>query len=103
MAVLPVDEELQQKASTLSRMTFTMKNEDHTLGNMLRAVLAGRPAVEYVGYSIPHPTSNQMNLRLQMLGDRPAVKQLSEALGDVAGMCDVLLKAWKKAESQLQN
>lgn len=41
------------------------QNEDHTLGNVLRVVLAGHPDVEFVGYTIPHPSDNKMNLRLQ--------------------------------------
>ncbi|RUS18097.1 hypothetical protein BC937DRAFT_89150, partial [Endogone sp. FLAS-F59071] len=40
-------------------MTFSLKDEDHTLGNALR------PEVDYCGYSIPHPSEAKMNIRIQ--------------------------------------
>ena len=43
------------------------QNEDHTLGNVLRVILSGHSDVEFVGYSIPHPSDSKMNLRLQTL------------------------------------
>ncbi len=47
--------------------TYIFNNEDHTLGNLLRTVLSGHPEVDFVGYSIPHPSESKMNLRLQTL------------------------------------
>lgn len=34
---------------------------------MLRVILSGHSDVEFVGYSIPHPSESVMNLRLQTL------------------------------------
>jgi DNA-directed RNA polymerase I and III subunit RPAC2 len=34
---------------------------------MLRVVLSGHSDVDFVGYSIPHPSESVMNLRLQTL------------------------------------
>ncbi|ABW98233.1 rpc9 (nucleomorph) [Hemiselmis andersenii] len=39
-------------------------NEDHTLGNILRTVIEGNPNIDYVGYNIPHPSENIMNLKI---------------------------------------
>mmetsp|Transcript_31601 Transcript_31601/g.61672 ORF Transcript_31601/g.61672 Transcript_31601/m.61672 type:complete len:101 (-) Transcript_31601:1349-1651(-) len=39
-------------------------NEDHTLGNILRSVIEGNPDIEFVGYNIPHPSENIMNLKI---------------------------------------
>jgi DNA-directed RNA polymerase I and III subunit RPAC2 len=47
--------------------TYIFNNEDHTLGNILRVVLSGHPDVDFVGYSIPHPSEAVMNFRLQTL------------------------------------
>ena len=47
--------------------TYVFNNEDHTLGNVLRVILAGHSDVEFVGYSIPHPSDTKMNMRLQTL------------------------------------
>lgn len=88
-------------ASSLTSMTFAMTGEDHTLGNSLRSVLAARMDVEFVGYSIPHPTQNEMNLRLQTF-DRPAVDILSEGLDDLIGVCEHLKKIWKKSVKEYQ-
>ena len=44
--------------------TYVLIDEDHTLGNALRYMLAKRDDVELVGYSIPHPSENKLNLRI---------------------------------------
>lgn len=82
-------------------MTFAMAGEDHTLGNALRSLLAGRMDVEFVGYSIPHPTQNEMNLRLQTFG-RPAGDILNEGLEDLIGVCGHLKKVWRKSVKEFQ-
>lgn len=45
--------------------TFIIKNEDHTLGNLLRYVITRYPDVEFCGYSMPHPSEAKMHLRIQ--------------------------------------
>jgi DNA-directed RNA polymerase I and III subunit RPAC2 len=47
------------------------------VGNSLRFILAQRSDVEFVGYSIPHPSENRLNLRLQTAG-RDAGEVLQE-------------------------
>ena len=65
-----------------SSATFTLHNEDHTIGNTLRYMLNKTPEVSFVGYSVPHPSEPKMNLRLQTVGP-PAARVLHEALGNV--------------------
>ena len=64
--------------------TFSIKHEDHTLGNALRhiiirkytffiraAILIRRgasPDVDFCGYSIPHPSEDKIHLRIQSRG-----------------------------------
>nr|UXY87485.1 DNA-deirected RNA polymerases I and III 16kDa polypeptide [Cryptomonas sp.] len=43
---------------------FTFYNEDHTLGNVLRFIIQSNPFVEYIGYNVPHPTENIMNIKI---------------------------------------
>ena len=62
--------------------TFTLKDEDHTMGNTLRYVLNKNPAVSFVGYSVPHPAEPKLQLRLQTVGP-PAAAVLQDALGTV--------------------
>lgn len=89
-------------ANSMTCMTFAMTGEDHTLGNAIRGVLAARTDVEFVGYSIPHPTQNEMNLRLQTF-ERPAVEILNEGFDDLIGVCDHLKKLWKKSVKEYQS
>jgi len=58
---------VQQEQNDKRCATYTFNNEDHTLGNLLRTVLSGHSDVEFVGYSIPHPSESKMNLRLQTI------------------------------------
>lgn len=43
---------------------FTFYNENHTLGNLLRFIAQGDPTVKHVGYNMPHPSQNIMNLKI---------------------------------------
>jgi len=63
-----------------SAATFTLHNEDHTIGNSLRYVLNKDPQVSFVGYSVPHPSEPKMNLRIQTVGPS-ATSALHGALG----------------------
>ncbi|RIB00621.1 DNA-directed RNA polymerase [Gigaspora rosea] len=49
-------------------LTFSISGEDHTLGNALRYVITLNPEVEYCGYSIPHPSEDKLNIRIQTTG-----------------------------------
>jgi DNA-directed RNA polymerase I and III subunit RPAC2 len=76
--------------------TFIFYGEDHTLGNALRQVLMRMPSVAFCGYTIPHPSEDEMNMRLQTTG-APAVEVLDEGLRQLAEGCDVLDQAFDEA------
>lgn len=59
---------INQKVGDRTCATYNFKGEDHTLGNLLRFSLIKNPDVEFCGYSITHPSENEMNLRLQTTG-----------------------------------
>lgn len=69
--------------------TFSVKNEDHTLANALRYVIMKNPVVEFCGYSIPHPSEHNFNLRIQTHPDSPqtASDVLDKGLDDLVDMC----------------
>uniref|UniRef100_A0A9I9DLT8 DNA-directed RNA polymerase RBP11-like dimerisation domain-containing protein n=1 Tax=Cucumis melo TaxID=3656 RepID=A0A9I9DLT8_CUCME len=48
-----------------TKSTFSMADEDHTLANALRYTLNQDPRVTFCGYSIPHPSDNRVNIRVQ--------------------------------------
>eukprot|EP00700_Malawimonas_jakobiformis_P001079 EC720323.1.p2 GENE.EC720323.1~~EC720323.1.p2 ORF type:complete len:113 (+),score=17.87 EC720323.1:87-425(+) len=67
----------------VSGATFELSNEDHTFGNSIRYVLMRNREVTFCGYSIPHPSENQMNIRLQTTGERPAEQVFVQGLDDL--------------------
>lgn len=66
-------------------LTFVLRGEDHTLGNALRYILMKNPDVEFCGYSIPHPSEDVMNIRVQT-GGKPATEVFRKALQDLRRM-----------------
>ncbi len=81
--------------------TFVFGNENHTLGNSLRYILANQPRSDFVGYSVPHPYDPKMHIRLQCKGV-PALTVLKKGLNDLEETAnildDVFLKAVQKFE-----
>ncbi|CAG9476102.1 DNA-directed RNA polymerases I and III subunit RPAC2, putative [Plasmodium vivax] len=75
---------------TLTHATFCFENEDHTLGNCLRCILLQKEGVEFAGYTVPHPTQAEINLRIQTTGE-PAINILKDSLDDLSNICDIML------------
>lgn len=76
--------------------TYSFTGEDHTLGNLLRYVLMKDPETEFSGYSIPHPSEDIMNVRLQTHNQKTD-KVLNKALGRISKMSDILCEKFTKA------
>ena len=87
--------------------TFVLNNEDHTLGNSVRYMIARNRETEFVGYSIPHPSDKCVNMRVQSKGGCltlqgtlrsrphardagrvPSVDLLREGLQNLVAVCD---------------
>jgi len=45
--------------------TFVIHKHDHTLGNSLRHMILKDPRTEFCGYSIIHPTEDNIHVRIQ--------------------------------------
>jgi len=69
--------------------TFIFKNEGHTLGNALRFVISHYPEVKFCGHTIPHPSENELHLRIQTMTGESAVDVLRKGLQDLEQICDV--------------
>lgn len=52
----------------MDAVTFSIKDEDHTIGNALRWVIMKNPNVTFCGYSIPHPSEFKIHFRIQTDG-----------------------------------
>ncbi|KAL9971845.1 hypothetical protein ACROYT_G018057 [Oculina patagonica] len=76
--------------------TFVLHEEDHTLGNSLRYIIMKNPDVVFCGYSIPHPSENKINLRIQTNGT-PAVDVLRRGLSELTAMCEHMLATFETA------
>ncbi|XP_022099617.1 DNA-directed RNA polymerases I and III subunit RPAC2-like [Acanthaster planci] len=75
-------------------LTFVLHNEDHTLGNALRYMIMKNPDVEFCGYSIPHPSENKVNLRIQTKGS-PAVDVFKKGLSDLTALSEHVLETFE--------
>ncbi|EJS42026.1 rpc19p [Saccharomyces arboricola H-6] len=92
------DEPDKEKIKLLTQATsedgtsasFQIVEEDHTLGNALRYIIMKNPDVEFCGYSIPHPSENLLNIRIQTYGETTAVDALQKGLQDLMDLCDVV-------------
>ncbi|KAH8798856.1 DNA-directed RNA polymerase [Hyaloscypha sp. PMI_1271] len=75
--------------------SFEFKKEDHTLGNALRYIIMKNPDVEFCGYSIPHPSEELMNIRIQTYGTT-AVEALEKGFNDLMDLCDVVSEKFQE-------
>ena len=80
--------------------TFAINGEDHTLGNALQYVLNKNPAVEFTGYTVPHPSEMRLHLRVQTKGSLTAVDALREALTMLRDMSDHVRDTFEAAAAE---
>lgn len=80
-----------------SQVTFAFRNESHTLGNSLRYVLARMKEVEFVGYSVPHPSDDVMHLRVQTRQGRPATEVLVQGFSSLERMLGMIRMEFSEA------
>jgi DNA-directed RNA polymerase subunit L len=64
---------------------LVVHGEDHTLGNSFRYVLAKNRNVDFVGYSIPHPSEMKLNMRIQTKSQEST--QHTQACGHARHAC----------------
>ncbi|RDL35054.1 RBP11-like subunits of RNA polymerase [Venustampulla echinocandica] len=80
--------------SLATAASFEFQKEDHTLGNALR------PEVEFCGYSIPHPSEEVMNIRIQTYEGTTAVEALEKGFNDLMDLCDVVAEKFVAAREE---
>ncbi|KAF2715370.1 RBP11-like subunits of RNA polymerase [Pleomassaria siparia CBS 279.74] len=86
--------------ATDTAASFQFDGEDHTLGNALRYTIMKNPDVEFCGYSIPHPSEDKMNLRIQTYDGVSVYTVLEKGLDDLMAMCDVVEEKFKEAREE---
>ncbi|KYQ90467.1 putative RNA polymerase III subunit [Tieghemostelium lacteum] len=78
--------------------TFVFTDEDHTIGNSLHYILMKNPQVDFSGYSIPHPSDNRMNLRIQTKSNITSQEALLNGLNDLKNISNHILETFNQTE-----
>ncbi len=105
MKLKPAPLELNIKGTGhVSSRTYAIGNEDHTLGNALRHVLMQNSKVEFAGYSVPHPSEQVVQIRVQTAGRKiqqengeevdtrlPATDVLKDACDTLIAQCEIVM------------
>eukprot|EP01117_Protostelium_nocturnum_P012100 TRINITY_DN4433_c0_g1_i1.p1 TRINITY_DN4433_c0_g1~~TRINITY_DN4433_c0_g1_i1.p1 ORF type:complete len:110 (+),score=34.37 TRINITY_DN4433_c0_g1_i1:90-419(+) len=88
--------EVVTAAGRLDSATFVIQDEDHTIGNSLRYMLMKNPKVSFAGYSIPHPSKPEMNVRVQTSNESiEAVSVVKESLDNLKEVCLHVLQVFE--------
>ncbi|KAF9400254.1 RNA polymerase subunit AC19 [Podila epigama] len=74
--------------------TFCLQDEDHTLGNALRWAVMKNPDVDFVSYSMPHPSEPKTNFRVQTSEKTTAIDALLKGLDDLSSICSHVMETF---------
>ena len=83
--------------------TYRIKSEDHTLGNALRWVLSSNRKVDLAAYTIPHPHTDAMNLRIQAKTGHDASELLIQGCDTLGKICKHMEKEYARALQEYQD
>ncbi|KAJ5753717.1 uncharacterized protein N7511_007870 [Penicillium nucicola] len=86
--------------ATETAASFQFEGEGHTMGNALRYAIMKNPAVEFCGYTIPHPSDPKMNVRIQTTDATTALEALEKGFNDLMDLCDVVTEKFTTARDQ---
>ncbi|GLC37687.1 hypothetical protein PLESTB_000802100 [Pleodorina starrii] len=93
---------MDSEATDFFAATFSIEEEDHTLANSLRFFLNKNPHVAFCGYSMPHPSEELVNLRVQTTGQITAMQAVKAACEDVKQVCSHMRSSLAAAVAQYQ-
>ncbi|CAG7929522.1 unnamed protein product [Penicillium olsonii] len=86
--------------ATDTAASFQFEGEGHTMGNALRYAIMKNPAVEFCGYTIPHPSDAKMHVRIQTTDSTTALEALEKGFNDLMDLCDVVTEKFTSARDQ---
>ena len=84
----------------MKNATYSFMDEDHTLGNLLRNQIVKNKHVEFCAYSVPHPSEQICNVRVQLVeadDDIDTNKVVQGSLKRISKMCDTLTEKFENA------
>ncbi|TKR87801.1 hypothetical protein L596_012144 [Steinernema carpocapsae] len=74
---------IQRDTRQPNTIAFTIRKEDHTMGNMLKHQLLKNPRVIFVGYYVPHPLEHNIVLRVKTTADTTPYDALQQGIKDI--------------------
>ncbi|KAK4529720.1 hypothetical protein CCYA_CCYA02G0577 [Cyanidiococcus yangmingshanensis] len=80
-----------------SEAVLTFRGEGHTLGNVLRYMIARDEQVQQVGYTIPHPSEDCMKLYVVSKPGVRALDCVKLALFHLTQLCDIVGEKYEEA------
>jgi DNA-directed RNA polymerase I and III subunit RPAC2 len=81
--------------------SFLFEGETHTMGNALRQTIVSNPAVDYCGYSVPHPAENKMRIRIQAAKGENIIDIMNQGIENFAQWCSNMEGAFDAATTNL--
>jgi DNA-directed RNA polymerase I and III subunit RPAC2 len=88
--------EVQENADR-SEVVLTFRGEGHTLGNLLRYMIAREAQIDQVGYTIPHPSEDCMKLYVASKPGTRALDCVKLALVHLTQLCDMVGEKYEEA------
>lgn len=82
--------------------TFIIHDEDHTMGNSIRYILMKDKNVEFAGYSIPHPSDNHLNFRLQTFEGKDAISTFTQALNNLEDITQHIMNVFDSSVTKFE-
>lgn len=82
---------------------FTVKKEDHTLGNLLRTQLLKDPQVLFAGYKVPHPLEHYFVLRIQTTSEYTPQEAFQNAITDLISEISLVEEQFKESVKEKQD
>jgi|SaaInlStandDraft_6_1057023.scaffolds.fasta_scaffold53135_2 DNA-directed RNA polymerases I and III subunit RPAC2 len=83
--------------STENSTTYLIKDEDHTLGNVLKSTLLSQKGVVFAGYSVPHPSERIVSLRIQTTQEVSTTDALKLASTTIYNTGNAIMEAFDGA------
>lgn len=86
-----------------SSIVYTIKDEDHTLGNILRSSLLQQPGVNVAAYRIPHPLEKKMTVTISTNGTVTPPEALNRTIDELALECDSMETSFMQSLKEIQS
>ena len=79
-----------------------IREEDHTLGNIVRLQLLRDRSVKFAGYRKPHPLENRIEIKVQTTGEKKPSEAIQDACSDLVQHLDTIEAKFNEAMTQFQ-